>query len=422
MIIQHVSRSDLFGGADRAAFRLHHALQMSSHSSNLLVQKKISDDISVSGPETFISELISLAQPFIGKQYVRLQHTENTAQHTPSSGIPFQSSSFFKKISQSDVINLHWLGEFPTISIIGRITQPVVWTLHDMWAFCGAEHYAADNDTARWRTGYTKKNRPKSDKGIDIDRWTWHRKKKHWRHPLHIVTPSNWLADCASQSALMHNWPVHIIPNCLDIDTFKPLDKAYARNVLNLPQDTQLILFGALKGGSDQRKGFDLLTAALQKIVASKPQNCSCVIFGESKPKNSPDINLPLHWMGHLNDEYTLALLYNAADVLVVPSRMDNLPQIGTEAQTCGCPVVAFNTGGLPDVVAHKASGYLASPFDTSELAHGIQWVLNNKERYDKLAATARKRALKLWAPNIVAAQYIDIYQKVIEEKKRVSN
>ncbi len=97
---------------------------------------------------------------------------------------------------------------------------------------------------------------------------------------------------------------------------------------------------------------------------------------------------------------------------------MDNLPQTGTEAQACGCPVVAFNTGGLPDVVAHKASGYLASPFDTSELAHGIQWVLNNKERYDKLAATARKRALKLWAPNIVAAKYIDIYQRVIEEKR----
>ncbi|MCF8069591.1 MAG: glycosyltransferase [Desulfobacterales bacterium] len=422
MKITHISHSDLSGGAARAAFRLHRALQMSGHSSRMLVQKKVSDDLLVSGPKNYLEKFISLAEIFLGEQYTRLQHTENTAPHTPSCGFPFGAHSFLKEISQSDVAHLHWFRETPTLATIGRITEPVIWTLHDMWAFCGAEHYTSDNDSARWRNGYTKNNRSGNDKGFDIDRWTWCRKKKHWQHPLHIITPSNWLAECASQSALMHSWPIHVIPNALNIDVFKPLNKSYARNVFNLPQDTNLILFGALKGGNDPRKGFSLLLSSLKKLFPSKSQKHICVIFGESKPENPPNINVPLHWTGPLTDEHSLALLYNAADVMVVPSRQENLPQTGTEAQACGCPVVAFNTTGLPDVVAHKESGYLAHPFDPNDLAHGIQWVLNDKERYNKLSDTARTRAVTLWAPSVVVPQYIDIYQQAIEQQKRISN
>jgi len=412
----HVSHSDKSGGAARAAYRLHCALQANGYFSRMLVQKKLSNDLSILGPENYFEKFISLAQIFLGEQCTRLQHTANTEHHTPSCGFPFGTRSLFTKINQSDITHLHWFRETPTLSTISRIKKPVVWTLHDMWAFCGAEHYASNSETTRWKTGYTRSNRPVNAKGIDIDQWTWRRKKNHWRHPLHIITPSSWLADCVSQSILMRDWPVHIIPNTLDTSIFKPLNKSFARNILNLPQNTNLILFGAIKGANNPRKGFDLLLSALHKLSSSQSQEYTCVIFGENKPKNPPLTNLPIYWTGHLNDEYSMALLYNAADVMIVPSRQDNLPQTGTEAQTCGCPVVAFNTTGLPDVVVHKKTGYLARPFEPEDLAHGISWILKNKERYEQVSAAARERAVRLWAPDVIVPQYIDVYHLAIEQ------
>jgi len=119
--------------------------------------------------------------------------------------------------------------------------------------------------------------------------------------------------------------------------------------------------------------------------------------------------------MGHLHDDTTLALLYSAADVTVVPSRQDNLPQSGTEAQTCGCPVVAFNVTGLPDVVEHGTTGYLAEVYSSEDLAKGIAWVLEDAERHAQLGAQARERAVLLWSPDVVVPQYLEVYQAAID-------
>jgi len=150
-----------------------------------------------------------------------------------------------------------------------------------------------------------------------------------------------------------------------------------------------------------------------------KMQGIQGVIFGQSEPVNPPSLGMPLHWMGHLNDDITLALLYSAADVMVVPSRQENLPQSGTEAQACGCPVVAFNCTGLPDVVAHGETGYLAEPYDLDELAKGILWVLEDAERYSRLCAAARKRALHLWSSEVVVPQYMKVYEAAIESHRK---
>lgn len=419
MKIQHVSHSDISGGAARATYRLHNALRSGGQSSKMLVQKKVSSDVNVSAPDGYLDKIGSLGRIFIAEQIVRLQTTDNYT-HRTAPWPPFVDGRFLKEVKQADVINLHWFREIPGISTVGRIRQPIVWTLHDMWAFCGAEHYCSDKTTARWRTGYTSNNRESGDTGLDIDRRVWKLKKKHWQRPFHIITPSQWLADCVSRSALMADWPVHTIPNTLNVDVFKPLDRSYCREILNFSKTAKLVLFGALGGGSDKRKGFDLLQQALGELAVNKELGFQyeCVVFGQSKPQKSLNINFPIHWMGHLNDDWTLSLLYNAADVVVVPSRQDNLPQTGTEAQACGSPVVAFNTTGLADVVVHKETGYLAHPFDPKELAHGISWVLESKELHHNLSIAARKRAIRLWAPDVIVPQYLDVYQQAIELNK----
>ena len=280
-----------------------------------------------------------------------------------------------------------------------------------MWPFCGAEHYVVDDQHARFRSGYSKNNRAPDHKGLDIDRWVWSRKQKSWENPVQIVTPSRWLAECVKDSALMHNWPVTVIPNTLDTETYKPYSKRIAREKLCLPNDSKLVLFGALKGGKEPRKGWDLLQPALARVGQCIP-DVHGVIFGQSEPKDPPKLGLPLHWLGHLHDDATLALLYSAVDVTVVPSRQENLPQIGTEAQACGCPVVAFNITGLPDVVEHEYTGYLAQAFSIDDLARGIEWVLNDDERYSKLSVRSRERAMRLWSPEVVVPQYLQVYEQ----------
>ena len=164
----------------------------------------------------------------------------------------------------------------------------------------------------------------------------------------------------------------------------------------------------------DPRKGWDLLQLALAQL-STQMSNLMSVIFGQSEPQDSLHLRLPLYWASSLHDEITLALLYSAADVAVVPSRQDNLPQIGVEAQSCGCPVVAFNIAGLPSVVIHHETGYLATPFNVDDLIKGIAWVLADPDRHDNLSNQSRERAVRIWSPNVIAKQYMNVYEQAIQ-------
>jgi glycosyltransferase involved in cell wall biosynthesis len=180
--------------------------------------------------------------------------------------------------------------------------------------------------------------------------------------------------------------------------------------VLNLPSDKQIVLFGALGGSRDFRKGYDLLLDAL-KFLSARHSDILCVVFGQGEPEHGSPIPFPIKWMGHIGDDTTLALLYSAADVMVTPSRQENLPQSATEAHGCGCPVVAFNCTGLPDVVEHMVTGYLAEPYQAADLAHGIAWVLDGEARRTRLGVAARDRAERLWSAKSVVPAYLDVYE-----------
>ena len=317
--------------------------------------------------------------------------------------------------SDADVVNVHWVGAGAmSIGDLARIRRPTIITLHDMWTFCGSEHYAPDEPESRWRVGYKRDNREPSDRGFDLDRWTWERKRRLWE-PTRIVAPSRWLAGCAHSSSLAATWPITVIPNPLDVDTFQPVDKKHARAKLGLPQDQRIALFGAVGGARDPRKGFDLLTGALNEITLAT-SDLLTVVVGQDAPKESRSLRGPTRWLGHIDDDDTLALAYNAADVTIVPSLQENLPQIGTESQACSTPVVAFDTSGLRDVVEHQRTGYLANPFSTEDLARGIAWILEDTSRAESLGAAARQRAVELWSPDIVAGQYISLFNEAAEE------
>lgn len=403
-----LSHSDNGGGASRAAYRLYRALQAAGARPAMTVRSKQTGDWTVTPAPASHAKAVNLARSRIGGYLMLLQTSANANMH--SANVLPSNLAAALNASPTDVVNLHWLGgEAMSIEDVARIRKPVVWTLHDMWAFCGAEHVTGDAADARWRTGYCRSNRPASSAGFDIDRHTWERKRRAWTSALHIVTPSRWLADCVRHSALMKDWPVAVIPNVLDTTLFKPLERQLCRHVLNLPGDKKIVLFGAFGGGS-LNKGYDLLQGALHALAGSRA-DILCVVFGQSEPQTPSRIPFPIRWMGHIGDDATLALLYGAADVMVIPSRMENLPQSGTEAHACGCPVVAFNCTGLPDVVDHRVTGYLAQPYQTEDLARGIAWVIGDPVLNARLGQAARAKAEALWSASSVVPAYLEVYE-----------
>lgn len=406
MKIIQLNYSDINGGAARASFRIHHALRLRGVNSRMLVDSATSGDWTVQGPATRLDKGLAKIRPTLGSSMFKaVFQTQNRIVHSPAI-LPSGRVEALNN-SDADVLHLHWVqGEMLSIEEIGRLRKPVVWTLHDMWAFCGAEHYTEE---FRWRDGYYKNNRPGYENGFDLNRWTWQRKRKHWQRSMHIVTPSNWLAQCVRESALMRDWPVSVIPNPIDTGRWEPLEQSLARELLYLPKFVPLLLFGAMGGGTDPRKGFELLQTALKHLRGEIPE-LQLMVFGQLRPKDPPELGFPIHYTGHLHDELSLRALYSAADVFVLPSRQDNLPNTGVESLACGTPVVAFNTCGLPDIVTHKETGYLAKAFDAEDLARGIVWVLENASMV-KLREKARAEAVNRFSYSTVSGHYKTVYE-----------
>ena len=378
MRVLHLSSSDNAGGAAIAALRIHIALKQKI-SNDLFVTNKSSD---IAGVKTFDSDLMkfySFLKRGIGAKISNIHKSNNDILHSFSC-LPSRFENYINK-SSYDLINLHWVqGEMLSIESIGRIKKPIIWTMHDTWPFCGSEHYPLDHFDKRYIEGYKKINRNDKYSFFDFDRWCWERKKRSWKNNIHIVCPSNWLGNCAKESMLMKNWNINIIPNTLDTSIFKPWPKLISRKLFNLPKDKKIILFGAIGGTANFIKGWDILSKSLDKIY-SQDKDCIAVIFGQSKESYPNNLKIPIFYTGKLYDQESLAMLYSAADVMVVPSRMEAFGQTASEATSCGTPVIGFNNSGLSDIISHNKTGYLVKPYDIDQLTNYILNLINDEEK-----------------------------------------
>ncbi len=413
MKIIHLSNTAIGGGAARAAYRIHRALLASSIESQMYVSAAIADDLTVKGPRGRFVRALTRLRPQLASPVRMLLSTGNPIIHSPAV-VPSNWHRYLNS-SDADVVHLHWVqSEMLSISDIGRIKKPIVWTLHDMWPFCGAEHYTAD---FRWRDGYQADNRPDYEGKFDLNRWVWQRKKRHWLNPMHIVAPSDWLGDCVRESELMRKWPITVIPYPIELDAWSPVSQKLARDLLGLPIHKSFLLFGAIGGCSDPRKGFDLLASAITHL-SEEINDLELIIFGQTAPDKTNQFGLPVHYFGHLNDQLSLKVLYSAADVFALPSRMDNLPLTCMESLACGTPVVAYNSSGPPSMIKHKQNGYLAKPYQPNDFAEGLRFFLCNSDK-----AHARKFARdfcqKQFAPSLISRKYLEVYNKAIEESRK---
>ncbi|MBW4691730.1 MAG: glycosyltransferase family 4 protein [Lyngbya sp. HA4199-MV5] len=413
MNVLHLSTSDTDSGGARAAHRLHLGLEAMGCTSQMMVRAKFGSDNTVIAERSILTKL---GPPASGLP-LSLYPKRNAGMFSPQ-WLPDVLASRAERINP-DIINLHWVcNGFLQIETISKFKPPLVWTLHDMWPFTGGCDYIRDCENYKKSCGTCPQLH--SNLPWDLSRWIWQRKAQAWRNiDLTLVATSSWMADCARSSSLFQDRRIEVIPLGLDTDKYKPINQQVARDLLNLPQNKQLILFGAVNATSDHRKGFQLLLPALQKISSRGwGEQVDLIVFGSSKPKNPTDLGFKTHYLGHVRDDLVLALIYSASDVMVVPSIQEAFGQTASEALSCGTPVVAFNATGLKDIVDHQKNGYLATPFDIEDLEKGIIWVLEDKDRHHELKIHARKKSLQEFSSQVQASRYLSLYRSILEEFK----
>ena len=410
-----VNAYDSMGGAARASYRLHQSLLEKGVESTMLVQYKFGDDFTVESYNKSIFQNIKEKLRIIGDSLpVKLYKNRAGTLFSPS-WVGF--SNVVREINNinPDIVHLHWISNaMIRVEDLAGIKASIVWTLHDNWAFTGGCHIMWECEKFKMKCGGCPRLGSSRDK--DLSRRVFNRKEKTYEKlsSLVVVGLSKWITNCVKESTLLKNHEVINIPNPIDTNIFKPLDKKHARLLWNLPTNKKLVLFGAMSATSDINKGFKELIKSLDLL---NDDNIELVIFGSSKPKEKQPFKQKTHYLGHLHDDASLVSLYSAVDLMVVPSLQETLPQTASEAMACGTPVVAFAHTGLFDIVEHKKTGFLAKPFKEDNLAEGIEWVLNSSN-YDDLCFNARDKIVKEFDSVFISNRYIDLYKQVLLNNK----
>ena len=418
--ILSVNTYDFSGGAARAAYRIHCGIRQLGANSRMFVKDKQLND------ETVLSLTPFVPVNVFFKLYHYVQHKiKNKIQHFRWNRYPDREDVFLSDLRSVslhgalhkldfDLLHLHWINlRFLNLQELVKVKKPIVWTLHDSWAFTGICHYAYVCDKYTKQCGACPFLRSTHDN--DLSRKVWNVKNKLYpKLNLHIVTPSAWLASLVKKSSLLKHFPVTVIPNCLDTTIFKPIDKAEALAILQLKADKKKILFGAINPLGDVNKGFKLLIEAIHYLEQSVDCNqIELLVFGADKPFTEIETKMDVHYLGYVNDEAELVRIYNVADVMVVPSLSEVFGQTASEAMACGMPVVAFNCTGIKEVVDHKLTGYLAEPYNPEDLAAGIAWCLDNNTNRE-LSRNARKKVEENYTIEIVSGMYKNLYERLI--------
>ncbi len=405
----HLASGGLSGGAARGAYWLHRGLLDICVDSFLLNNGR--DACTDATTESLASnnfQKIKLALlPRLGglpKQIYKKRL--NRIFNTGLEGVDFTRHPAY---AAADIVHLHWINGLVAMRTLRKVTKPIVWTMRDMWPFTGGCHYSIDCD--RYRVGCGACPQLRSNNKLDLSSLIVSNKRHSLPRSMRIVGVSNWLANCARESAVFRGFDVRVIPNNIDTSQFSPVDQKTAREILGLPENKKLVLVGA-QNVTDFYKGFDLLGESLAELSI---RDVEIVVFGRASPEISKHWRFPTRLLGFLSDSISLRLAYSSADVFVAPSRMDAFAKTLAESMACGTPVVCFDATGPADIVEHMKTGYKAKPFEADSLARGIEWVLSlDHAAATKLREASRSRVVSCFDSKVIAAQYLDLYRELV--------
>ena len=415
-----VNTSERTGGAAVAANRLMKALNNSGVKAKMLVRDKSSSNLTVVG----LPKSPMKTWHFLWERFVVFCHLHFTKQHLFEIDIANAGTDItqLREFQEADVIHLHWINQgmlsLKDIRKILRSGKPVVWTMHDIWPATAICHYTRG-------CGYFKtmcnqcQLLPGGGSKNDLSTSLWNQKQKILdEHHISFVACSKWLEGEAQKSALLKGQHICSIPNPIDPHIYQPQNKQESRKRLNLPHDKRIILFVSQRV-TDSRKGMAYFTDAISHIAEQHPElreHTVIAILGGHSEDVAPQLALPVYPLGYVNDEKRIVDVYNAADVFVLPSLEDNLPNTIMEAMACGVPCVGFRVGGIPEMIDHQQNGYVARFRDAEDLATGISWVLNHAD-YAQLSHQAVHKVNISYSQRSVASKYIEVYNQAMAYK-----
>ena len=392
------------GGAGRAMMRISEAIAEADSEGEFSNDFFIGSEAGI--PRRLLTDIQKHGHRVISRALFKSSEPGLHSVAAARSGLPRELAN-----RRTNIAHLHWIGD-STVSIeeVQKIPFPVVWTAHDMWLINGAEHYSTGT---RKIEGYKKTNRPGGEKGPDINRWTWERKRKNWKDQFTVVSPSRWLAREIEQSPLSENWDVSVIPYPINADFWRPAPKSQARKILGVAEDALLLLFGAEKGLRADQKGGD----HIEKIIAGLSSQ-----FGRSRPlvvgvfgrgDNSLKTSLAeIRDFSYIDDDQMLVLMYSAADLTVVPSKIDNAPLTISESMACGTPVAAYDHYGPAELIAHGKTGILSDPLLPIELGKNIgRHLSENKSVLKSYGEQARAFVERELNYKKIGTSYIETYE-----------
>jgi len=418
MRIVQLSNNDLSGGAARAAYRLHKGLQRVGQDSVMVVESRASDDPSV---VAFRKPMDSLHLVERGVRLMWISRDLRRYGRSRPSGYELFSddrspygATLLDQIPACDVMNLHWVpGLVDYESFFTRVPRstPVVWTLHDLNPLTGGCHY--DLGCGRYTTRCGSCPQLGSGDSRDLSYQIWARKQRLFSKisssKLHFVAPSRWLAEQVRRSPILGRFPIHAIPNGLDLEEFAPRDRENVRDLLAIPRDARVLLFVAEQIGN-RRKGFPLLMEALARCGGHIP-NLLLVSLGQNRPA-VPD-GIPSVHIGSVNNDRFLSMVYSAADVFAICSVQDNLPNTVLEAMACGIATVGSAVGGIPEMVRNGVNGLVVSETDGAAFAAAISGLLNNRARCAEMGTNARRIAVEEYSLDLQARRYEEVYAQI---------
>ena len=415
MKILHLGTTDIAGGAARASFRLHWALRKQGYDSTVLVAHRHSTDPTVTALVKSMDVATRLQRHLRRRQmrqdFSRYHATRPTGLEPFSDDRSVHAFDLVKQLPPCDVIYLHWVAGFVDYHAFFSTLPPrtrVVWVLHDMNVMTGGCHY--DNECGRYRSGCGACPQLGSADPEDLSRQIWKRKQDVFglveAHRLHLVAPSRWMLELVHGSPLLSQFPVTMIPNGVDLEEFAPRDRRFARELLGIPQTAQVIMFVS-DSLTNRRKGFSSLTAALAGMTQG--HNLFLLSVGRGDPPVTDPF--PCLHMGVVGSDRWLSLIYSAADLFVIPSLHDNLPNTVMESMACGTPVVGFAVGGIPEMVRPGTTGELVPVGDSVALGQAITRLLNAPSLCRQMAAACRKMVIEEYSYEVVVRQHTALFE-----------
>lgn len=408
------------GGAAKACVRLHDGLLQEGIESNVLFRSKISnlkDGFEFRRDCRLRCRLLFLIKKFRSNRVLNFKLLNDfiDSRSNELEYVSFPNSDFditeTIQYQEADIIHLHWVADFLDWgSFFRKNTKPLIWTLHDENPFSGCEHYA-ERYQGIDNFGFPIP-RIYSDLEMAVSEYLSNYKSMTIKSAsnIHIVCPSTWILRKSQESKLFSSRNHSVIANGFPAQLFRPLNKLCCKEIFGLDSTKRTVLFLA-DNLSNKRKGLIFLKRLIECSEYNELAGLEFCAVGDEEMQFNESSGIK--YLGKILDDRLLSIVYNAADVFILPSLEDNLPNTMIESLLCGTPVIGFPVGGIVETIDNGFNGIVCDDISVESLRRAMLIFINGEHKFDPFSISSD--ACLKYDLKIQTLKYIELYTKILK-------